>query len=246
MRRRELDFVRDMFDRIAPHYDFLNRLLSLRQDVYWRRTLVSALDMRSGARVLDAACGTADVGIEIDRHTHGAAKVVGVDFAPQMLRLAGAKTQEARCSGSILLAACDVFFLPFKPGGFDAVTMAFGIRNIQDKATVLRYFWDQLKPGGRLAVLELGTPDEGPARWAYLFYFNRLLPLIGRIFSNHRFAYTYLPQSVARFPAAAQFAALMRRSGFRNVRYRKLTLGITVLFVGEKPDSCSSVGSRFA
>jgi demethylmenaquinone methyltransferase / 2-methoxy-6-polyprenyl-1,4-benzoquinol methylase len=235
MRRGELDFVRDMFDRIAPHYDFLNRFLSLRQDVYWRRTLVSVLALHAGALVLDAACGTADVGLEIHRQTRGDALTVGIDFAPEMLRLAAPKIRGIAPHHSLCLAAADAFCLPFKPGGFDAVTMAFGIRNIQDKETVLRRFWDQLKPGGRLAILELGTPDRGALRRAYLFYFNRLLPFIGRFFSSHSFAYSYLPQSVARFPAAHRFAALMRRVGFRKVRYRKLTMGITVLFVGEKP-----------
>jgi demethylmenaquinone methyltransferase/2-methoxy-6-polyprenyl-1,4-benzoquinol methylase len=233
MHRRELDFVREMFDRIAPRYDFLNRFLSLRQDVYWRRALVASLSLAPGARVLDAACGTADVGLEIHRQTRGGATTVGIDFAPEMLRLAVPKMEKVR-PGGLHLAAADAFDLPFRPGGFDAVTMAFGIRNIQDKATVLRRFRDQLKSGGRLAILELATPDSGPLRSAYMFYFNHLLPFIGRFFSSHSFAYTYLPQSVARFPAAPRFAALMRQAGFCNVRYRKLTLGITVLFVGEK------------
>jgi demethylmenaquinone methyltransferase/2-methoxy-6-polyprenyl-1,4-benzoquinol methylase len=235
MSRSELDFVRDMFDRIAPRYDFLNRLLSLRQDVYWRRTLVAALELAPGARVLDAACGTADVGLEVSRQTQGAVTVVGIDFAPEMLRLAGPKIR-GNHSGRICLAAADAFHLPFRRGGFDAITMAFGIRNIQDKDTVLRRFWDQLKPGGRLAILELGTPGGCLARQAYLFYFNRLLPSIGRLFSSHSFAYSYLPQSVARFPAADRFATQMSRAGFMNVRYRKLTMGVTVLFVGDKPE----------
>jgi demethylmenaquinone methyltransferase / 2-methoxy-6-polyprenyl-1,4-benzoquinol methylase len=231
MNRTELEFVREMFDRIAPHYDFLNRLLSLRQDIYWRRCLVAALALRPGARILDAACGTADVGLEIVRQARGAIEIVGIDFAPEMLRLARSKAGVA----AICLAAADAFHLPFKAGAFDAVTMAFGIRNIQDKETVLRRFWEHLKPGGRLAILELGTPTRGLARRIYLLYFNRLLPLIGRFFSNHSFAYSYLPQSVARFPTAGRFAALMRRAGFCNVRYRELTMGVTVLFVGDKP-----------
>jgi demethylmenaquinone methyltransferase/2-methoxy-6-polyprenyl-1,4-benzoquinol methylase len=235
MNRNELEFVREMFDHIAPHYDFLNRLLSLRQDVYWRRRLVAALALRPGARILDAACGTADVALEIVRQAPGDVEVVGIDFAPEMLRLARTKLSGPAGSAAIRLAAADVFHLPFKAGGFDAATMAFGIRNIQDKETALRRFRDHLKPGGRLAILELATPSQGPARSAYLFYFNRLLPLIGRFFSNHSFAYSYLPQSVARFPAADRFAALMRRAGFRNVRYRELTMGVTVLFVGDKP-----------
>ena len=160
MNRSELDFVREMFDRIAPRYDFLNRLLSLRQDVYWRRTLVASLALRPGACILDAACGTADVGLEIMRQTRGAAKVAGVDFAPGMLRLARPKIDGPASPVNIHLAAADAFDLPFRCEAFDAVTMAFGIRNIQDKETVLRNFLKHLKPGGRLAILELGTPEQ--------------------------------------------------------------------------------------
>jgi demethylmenaquinone methyltransferase / 2-methoxy-6-polyprenyl-1,4-benzoquinol methylase len=234
MIRNELNFVRDMFDRIAPHYDFLNHLLSLRQDVYWRKTLVSSLDLVHGARVLDTACGTADVGIEISRQFGPHVSVVGIDFASKMLRMAMPKLELATSGPQIGLAAADAFDLPFRPEGFDAITMAFGIRNIQDKATILKCFWNQLKPGGRLAILELGTPGQGLARYAYLSYFNRLLPLVGRIFSKHSFAYSYLPNSVARFPAAPEFAKMMRRAGFNQVRYRPLTLGVTVLYVGDK------------
>jgi demethylmenaquinone methyltransferase/2-methoxy-6-polyprenyl-1,4-benzoquinol methylase len=234
MSRNELDFVREMFDRIAPRYDLLNRMLSLRRDIFWRKTLVSGLELSPGARVLDAACGTADVGIEIKRQFERCEAVIGIDFAPQMLRLAKPKVKKAGNGPPIHLLAADAFNLPFKQAQFDAVTMAFGIRNIQDKATVLRHFWEQLKPGGRLAILELGTPTRGLARHGYLFYFNRLLPFIGRFFSKHSFAYSYLPDSVTRFPAADQFAAIMRRAGFQKVRYLSMTLGITVLFVGEK------------
>lgn len=231
MKDREFKFVREMFDNIAPRYDFLNRLLSLRRDVYWRRALVESLELASGETVLDAACGTADVALEIVRSSLGRVKVVGIDFAPEMLRLAAAKIK----SKSISLVAADAFDLPFNKAGFSAITMAFGIRNIQNKAAVLKHFRQQLKPGGRVAILELAAPTSGPARSAYLFYFNTLLPLIGRFFSKHSFAYRYLPESVANFPTAPEFAALMRRCGFTNIRYRKLTLGIAVLFVGDKP-----------
>jgi len=233
MKSEELPFVRDMFDRIAPHYDFLNRLLSLRQDVYWRRKMVAALALESGQRVLDVACGTADVALEIVRRCSGV-EVAAVDFAPEMLRLARPKVAADADGQRVALAAADAFHLPFAPGGFDAVTMAFGIRNIQDKATALQRFHDQLKPGGRMAILELATPERGALRLFYLHYFNRLLPVLGRLFSKHNFAYTYLPASVARFPSAARFAAIMRAAGFGQVRYRMLTMGVAVLFVGEK------------
>jgi demethylmenaquinone methyltransferase / 2-methoxy-6-polyprenyl-1,4-benzoquinol methylase len=153
-----------------------------------------------------------------------------VDFAHRMLSRALAKSRGA----SVHLAAADAFALPFGTGRFDAVTIAFGIRNIQDKVAVLHRFHEHLKEGGRLAVLELATPDPSVLRRLYLFYFNRLMPLLGRLFSGHDFAYTYLPASVAQFPAADVFAGMMRTAGFKRVRYRKLTLGIAVLFIGEK------------
>ena len=233
MKETELKFVREMFDNIAPRYDFLNRLLSLRRDVYWRRQLVECLNLVSGDTVLDAACGTGDVALEIVRHCQGQVGVVGFDFAPQMLRLAKPKIDAA----PVLLVGADAFALPFADSGFAAVTMAFGIRNIQNKSKVLERFYHQLKPGGRLAILELVTPSQGLPRKAYLFYFNVLLPLIGRFFSKHSFAYSYLPESVANFPTLAEFANLISRTGYVNVRYRPLTAGIVALFVGEKPTS---------
>jgi demethylmenaquinone methyltransferase / 2-methoxy-6-polyprenyl-1,4-benzoquinol methylase len=235
MKPNELDFVRRMFDGIAPYYDFLNRLLSLGQDITWRRLLVSALKLRPGARVLDAACGTADVALEIVRQRGRHVRVTGIDFSPRMLRLAAAKIRAVPNGACIQLTAADAFHLPFADGGFDAVTMAFGIRNIQDKQTVLDAFYRQIGPGGRLAILELGIPTQAPIRHGYLLYFNRLLPLIGRLFSKHQFAYTYLPESVANFPAPAEFSAMMRQAGFRRIRVRPLAGGITVLFVGDKP-----------
>lgn len=235
MKQNELPFVRDMFDRIAPRYDFLNRVLSLRRDVFWRKTLVRALDLSPHARVLDAASGTGDVGLQIMQMGDTTVRVTGIDFAAEMLRLAKPKIVRRNLQGKIHLAAADAFDLPFEPECFDAVTMAFGIRNIRNKLSVLKCFYNHLKPGGRLAILELATPDAGCPQKIYLYYFNRLLPAMGRLFSRHHYAYTYLPASVAGFPPAARFADLMRQAGFTRVRYLKMTLGIAVLFVGDKP-----------
>jgi demethylmenaquinone methyltransferase/2-methoxy-6-polyprenyl-1,4-benzoquinol methylase len=235
MNQNELPFVREMFDRIAPRYDLLNRLLSLRRDVIWRKKLVSALGLKPGARVLDAACGTADVALQIAMAASGSVRVVGVDFAAEMLRLAQHKIARRNCAEPIKLAVADALQLPFGADRFDAVSMAFGIRNIQNKSAVLRNFYHHLKPGGHLAILELATPDAGFLQVAYLYYVNRILPGVGRLFSKHHFAYTYLPSSVAAFPAAPRFADLMRQAGFKRVRYLKLTLGVAVLFVGTKP-----------
>lgn len=233
MKSNELPFVRDMFDRIAPHYDFLNRLLSMRRDLFWRRVLVRQLKLPPNALVLDMACGTGDVALEIARQT-GTITVIGADFAPNMLRLARSKIERDRTSTTVVLTAADALRLPFGPERFNVITMAFGIRNIQDKAGVLQHFYHHLKPGGQLAILELATPDRGLLRRLYLNYFNHLLPLLGKLFSKHTYAYTYLPDSVAKFPSAAKFSKLMRTAGFKNIRYRKMTMGIAVVFIGEK------------
>ena len=234
IKSKELPFVRDMFDRIAPHYDFLNRLLSLRRDVQWRRDLVSALALPPQAKLLDVACGTADVALALIGRLGPSSVVVGVDFALQMLRSARPKVRDAQGRPMVHLAAADAFALPFRAGCFDAVTIAFGIRNIQDKATALRRFLEVLKPGGQVAVLELATPESGVLRQVYLFYFNRLLPLLGRLFSKHAFAYTYLPASVEQFPSPEAFAAVLTQNGFATVRTVSLTFGIVYLYVATK------------
>ncbi len=234
MESRELPFVREMFDSIAPRYDLLNRLLSLRQDVVWRKKLVTVMTLPERGRVLDVACGTGDVAMEICRQKGPLVKVSGVDFSPGMLRLAQKKIHGNRYS-SISLLAGDALALPFGKAAFDAVTMAFGIRNIQDKAGALRAFYETLTPGGMLLILELATPKKTRLRDAYLAYFQKVLPTIGRLFSKHRFAYSYLPESVSRFPAADAFMSIMAEAGFANVTCRRMTWGIANLFVGVKP-----------
>ena len=234
MQSRELPFVREMFDSIAPRYDLLNRLLSLRQDVVWRKKLVSAMAIPDNGRVLDAACGTGDVAIEICRQKGPRVKVTGLDFSPGMLHLAQEKILRNQ-NTSISLLAGDALALPFGEASFHAVTIAFGIRNIQDKAGALRAFYESLLPGGILLVLELATPKKTRLRDAYLAYFQKVLPTIGRLFSKHSFAYSYLPDSVSRFPATDVFMRIMVEAGFSHVTCRRLTLGIVNLFVGVKP-----------
>jgi demethylmenaquinone methyltransferase/2-methoxy-6-polyprenyl-1,4-benzoquinol methylase len=234
MENRELPFVREMFDSIAPRYDLLNRLLSLRQDVVWRRKMVAAMDIPDGGRVLDVACGTGDVAMEIRRRKGPSVRVVGIDFSAGMLRLAREKTG-GDGDTPIALIAGDALALPFSAASFHAVTIAFGIRNIQNKAAALKAFHGSLAPGGMVLVLELATPQKPWLRGLYLTYFNKLLPLVGRCFSKHRFAYTYLPDSVSRFPAAETFMNQMRQAGFAQVSCRRLTLGIANLFTAIKP-----------
>lgn len=231
MQNRELPFVRDMFDSIAPRYDLLNRLLSIRQDVVWRKHMVAAMAIPENGRVLDVACGTGDVVLEVFRLKGAQINVVGIDFSVGMLRLAREKLRRHASAGAMLLAG-DALAPPFGRASFHAVTIAFGIRNIQDKFGALNAFRECLKPGGMLLVLELAAPQKGPLRTAYMAYFKRVLPRIGRLFSKHTFAYSYLPDSVSRFPAPGVFMEMMTRAGFSRVTRRRLTLGAANLFIG--------------
>jgi demethylmenaquinone methyltransferase/2-methoxy-6-polyprenyl-1,4-benzoquinol methylase len=181
------------------------------------------------------ACGTCDVGIQAVRTLGPGIRVTGVDFSTRMLALAHRKIAAEGLADQIQVAAGDAFDLPVVPGGFDALSIAFGIRNLQAKAAALAAFREQLKPGGVLAVLELATPPPGIALDLYLLYFRRLLPLIGGLFSHNRAAYTYLPDSVLKFPRPAAFARLMTRAGFTEVAWQPLSLGIATLFRARKP-----------
>lgn len=234
IKERELPFVRDMFNHIAPYYDFLNRLLSLHQDTLWRRAIVRSLRLPPKPLVLDAACGTGDVMLEILGRANHSAQIAGLDFSVAMLRLARAKLRPYMMQGRAVLVAADALAMPFSENSFDALTMAFGIRNIQNKPAVLKRFFKVLKPGGRMVILELVTPPAGILRSFYLTYFTKLLPLIGRFFSRHGYAYNYLPESVIRFPHPELFARIMQQAGFVDVHYRPLTFGICALFIGDK------------
>ena len=234
MQNKELSFIREMFEKIAPRYDFLNHLLSLRKDLYWRQTLVSVLDTPSKGRVLDIACGTGDIALEIIKQKGHRVSVFGIDFSTNMIHIAKSKVNMFSCDSSIHLVTANTFHLPFGPETFDAATIAFGIRNINDKITALKNFHNSLKPKGMLLVLELTTPVKGMLLSLYLFYFKTILPLIGMVFSKNSMAYTYLPSSVANFPDAKTFASMMRKAGFKKIRWRKMTLGIATLFVGFK------------
>lgn len=230
---KELDFVKEMFDKIAHRYDFLNRLLSLRQDVVWRTQMVRAADPAKKSKILDVACGTCDVALEVSRHLKNQACITGVDFSYAMLK-AGRKKLVRKKNQSICLINGDGLFLPFKPDTFDTVFIAFGIRNIMDRHRALSGFHTVLRKGGKLAVLELTTPQAPCFRTIYLAYFKKILPLIGALFSKESHAYHYLPASVLQFPSPTAFATLMSDAGFGHVRFKAMTFGIVTLFVGTR------------
>ncbi len=231
---KELDFVKDMFDRIAPQYDFLNRLLSLRQDMVWRTQMVKAANLKKDGRILDIACGTCDVALEAGSQLKGRAEIFGLDFSFGMLAL-GQKKLKNQNNKSITLINGDALHLPFRQSLFDAVFIAFGIRNIMNRHGAASEFLSVLKKGGRLAVLELTTPEKGIFRSLYLLYFQKLLPLIGSFFSKDRNAYQYLPESVLKFPSPVEFATIMKDAGFKDIRFKQMTFGIVTLFIGIKP-----------
>ncbi len=231
---KELDFVKDMFDRIAPRYDFLNRLLSLRQDVIWRTQMVKAAALKKGNRILDIACGTCDVALEASASLSGQSSIVGLDFSYGMLKLGQQKLIQKQ-NRSIKLLNADALHLPLKLNFFDAVFIAFGIRNIMAREKAIQAFHAVLKPGGRLAVLELTTPEKGFFRSLYLLYFKKILPSIGSFFSRDSKAYTYLPDSVLKFPSPVEFSKMMKNNGFKHVRFKQMTFGIVTLFIGIKP-----------
>jgi demethylmenaquinone methyltransferase/2-methoxy-6-polyprenyl-1,4-benzoquinol methylase len=229
----ELDFVKEMFDKISPRYDFLNHLLSFRQDTFWRNQMVGAAKLAPGSRVMDVACGTCDVALEISAQLKGRVKIFGIDFSLGMLSL-GRQKLVLKKNTTIDLLNADALHLPFKPNKFDAVFIAFGIRNIMNRKGAIRQFHKVLKKNGRLVVLELTTPEKGLFRQIYLGYFKRVLPLIGSFFSKHNNAYSYLPESVLNFPDPVSFSKTMKTAGFEQIRFKQMTFGIVTLFVGTK------------
>ena len=222
-----------MFSGIAPWYDFLNHLLSLRRDVIWRQELVRGLNLAPSATVLDLAAGTLDVSVEISRQRPGS-QVAAADFSLPMLRHGKEKLKLVESAGSILPVAADALALPFPGAEFDAVTIAFGVRNLPDRAKALKEMYRVLRPRGILAVLEFIPPARGWLQNTYKIYLNFILPLIGRIFSQHTFAYSYLAKSINEFPTAKAFCQEMAEAGFGRVQYKILTFGIVCLFYGQK------------
>jgi len=227
--------VQKMFSDIAPRYDLLNRLLSCGQDQYWRKRAVTRLSPQSGERFLDIATGTADVALEIIRNVpKGAVQVVGMDFSEKMLELARQKIDSLDKANSIQLECGSAESLPFEDNSFDGTTTAFGIRNFFDIGRSLREMHRVLKPGGRCVILEFSLPRNSILNALYRFYFEWLLPKVGRLISKHPSAYTYLPETVAAFPVRKEFSSLMQQAGFMNVTYKELTLGIVILYTGIK------------
>jgi demethylmenaquinone methyltransferase / 2-methoxy-6-polyprenyl-1,4-benzoquinol methylase len=229
-------YVRGMFTAIAPRYDLLNHLLSLNMDRWWRRGAVAQLgwEQAPAGRYLDLCSGTMDLAAALGNRKGFAGTVIGADFVHPMLVLGRGK------SARTVPVTADALDLPFEAARFDGATVGFGIRNLADLDSGLREMARVLRPGARLVLLEFTTPPRQPLRSLYFFYFRRLLPAIGRLVSKHTTAYTYLPESVLAFPEPDALAERMRRAGFAEVRFRRLTGGICAVHVGTRGEDRSS------
>ena len=227
--------IANMFDAIAPRYDFLNHVLSAGMDRGWRDRAVDALSLSDDARVLDVCTGTADLAIATVTRTRNAT-VVGVDFAAEMLRLGRAKILSAGLDRRIQVVRGDAARIPLADRSCDAATIAFGIRNVAEPEQALSEIARVMRPGGRLAILEFGQPRIPGIRALYAWYFRYLLPLVGRLVSKHQSAYSYLPASVGTFPPPSEFARSIAATGFSHVRAVPLTFGIVYLFVAQRDE----------
>ncbi len=224
--------IAEMFDRVAPHYDALNRILSAGRDAGWRRRAVSLARLGPGDVALDVGVGTGDLSFGLLDGSDAHARVVGIDLSAAMLEGAQGRAEEkAKTRFSVALANAER--LPFTDATFTRVVAGFAVRNFGDLGAGLREMRRVLRPGGRAVILELSTPPNALVRGAYHLYFHRLSPLVAALLGGDPAAYRYLPRSVARFPGADAFAQVMRDTGFARVRYERLSFGIAAIHIGE-------------
>ena len=227
--------VRRMFGEIAGRYDFLNHLLSLGIDRYWRWQTVRRVPPRGDAPVLDVCTGTGDLALAYFRRARGKAPIVASDFCPEMLVIGRRKGDRAGANGQMMFVEADAQRLPFPDDSFQIVSVAFGLRNVADTDRGLCEMTRVCRPGGRVAILEFSSPRRRPLRGLYNWYFRKVLPRIGQAVSGSRSsAYDYLPASVGEFPSSEALVEQMRGAGLRDVTYTPLTFGVATLYVGVK------------
>ena len=222
--------VRDMFSRIAPAYDLVNRLMSWGQDIHWRRVAVDLACPERG-RVLDVATGTGDLALELARHANS---VVGLDFCPEMIKLGRLKAGRRKMAGQIDFILGDALTLPFENNSFDCALNGFVLRNVSDVNLFLSELRRVVKPGGRVVCLELSKPSSGLIGALYWFYLRRIVPLLGRWVSGDKKAYQYLPDSVNNFVNIAELQHAMKKIGFHQVDYKSLNWGTVAVHIGVK------------
>ncbi len=230
--RSKKEQVEEMFDNIAPTYDFLNHFLSMGIDKTWRKKAVDSIAPISPRVILDLATGTGDFAVESLRLKP--ASVIGFDISDLMMDVGRQKAQKLKVSDVLQFQKGDSEQMPFEDNKFDAITVGFGVRNFEHLEKGLSEMYRVLRPGGRVAILEVAKPRQAPMRQLYGIYFHYILPMVGRLFSKDVRAYTYLPESVTVFPEGEDFVAILKKTGFGKVHYQPLTFGICAFYTCEK------------
>ena len=225
--------IADMFDRIAFRYDFLNRFLSGGIDIYWRKKAIRELAVSSPRHILDVATGTADMAIMMTRYL-SPEKITGIDISAGMLDIGRQKIARLKLEGQIELHKGDSEAISFPDNSFDAITVAFGVRNFENLEKGLQEMLRVLQPGGRLVVLEFSQPKKAGFKQLYQVYLRLVAPGIGRLLSKSREAYAYLNESVKAFPEGEAFVEILDKNGYRKTRLKRLSLGICTIYIGEK------------
>lgn len=225
--------VRQMFDAIAPAYDFMNRAMTLGIDIWWRKLAVKRLKRIRPAAILDVATGTGDFAIQLNKSLHPQ-HITGIDLSQGMLDEAQRKVKDKGLEDMITFERGDCMALPMADGTFDAVTVAFGVRNFEHLQQGYKEMARVLRPGGMLCVLELSTPSNGLIRWFYDLYTLHIIPAIGAMKSGDKSAYRYLPQSIAAVPQGDDMLQLMRDAGLQKATFKRLTLGVCTIYTAVK------------
>ncbi len=224
--------VQDLFDDIAPTYDRLNHLLSFNVDKRWRKLAIRKIEKPEKILLLDVACGTGDFAIAAAKA--GVKRIVGIDIARNMIAVGKRKIEKLHLDEQIELREGDSEKMEFENDMFDAVTVAFGVRNFENLKQGLAEMYRVLKPGGQVIILEFSKPVFTPMKQLYFFYFRHILPFVGGLLSGNKGAYTYLPESVLKFPQGEAFLKIMQECGFSATACRPLTFGIASLYTAEK------------
>ncbi|MGF1924946.1 MAG: bifunctional demethylmenaquinone methyltransferase/2-methoxy-6-polyprenyl-1,4-benzoquinol methylase UbiE [Bacteroidia bacterium] len=225
--------VAEMFNNISGTYDFLNHFLSLGIDIIWRKKAIKELKEINPQVILDVATGTGDFAFE-SISILNPSKIIGVDISEGMLAIADKKINERKLAHVFSVQLGDSEGLKFEDNTFDAITVAFGVRNYENLEKGLADMLRVLKPNGKIVILEFSKPRNFPIKQAYSLYFKYITPFFGRLFSKDKKAYTYLPESVAAFPDGETFTSLMGKVGYKNTKHRSLTFGISAIYTGIK------------
>lgn len=225
--------VHDLFENIAPKYDKMNDIMSFKQHKVWRKKTMKIMDVKPGQTALDLCCGTCDWTIDLAKAS-GTGKITGLDFSEQMLAVGKRKVAEAGLDHQIQLVQGNAMDLPFEDNSFDYVTIGFGLRNVPDYKQVVSEMLRVVKPGGKIVCLEMSKPQMQPFKSIYYFYFEKIVPLLGKAFAKQFAAYKWLPDSLQLFLDAKELKALFEQVGAKKVMVKNFFLGIAALHIGHK------------